>query len=64
MLRHLYTYYMEHLELLPPKFLQMMEEGESAGRVLCDFISGMTEQFEIHRFTEFYLPEAWQVDGF
>ena len=64
MLRQLYYYYMEHLELLPPKFLQMIEDGESKGRVMCDFISGMTDQFAINRFTEFYLPEAWQVDGF
>ena len=64
MLRQLYHYYMEHLELLPPKFLQMIEAGEETGRVMCDFISGMTDQFAINRFTEFYLPEAWQVDGF
>ena len=64
MLRQLYSYYMEHLDLLPPKFLQMIDEGESTGRVMCDFISGMTDQFAINRFTEFYLPEAWQVDGF
>lgn len=64
MLRQLYSYYMKHIEILPPKFLHMIDEGEDEGRVLCDFISGMTDQFAIHRFTEFYLPEAWQVDGF
>ncbi len=64
MLRQLYSYYMEHVELLPPKFLKMIDEGEAVGRVMCDFISGMTDQFAINRFTEFYLPEAWQVDGF
>jgi dGTPase len=42
----------------------MLEEGEEKGRVVCDFISGMTDQFAINRFSEFYLPEAWQVDGF
>ena len=64
MLRQLYSYYMKHIELLPPKFLHMIDAGEDAGRVMCDFISGMTDQFAINRFTEFYLPEAWQVDGF
>lgn len=64
MLGQLYNYYMEHLELLPPKYLKMIDEGEAKGRVMCDFISGMTDQFAINRFTEFYLPEAWQVDGF
>ena len=64
MLGQLYNYYMEHLDLLPPKYLQMIDKGEATGRVMCDFISGMTDQFAINRFTEFYLPKAWQVDGF
>lgn len=64
MLGQLYTYYLEHPENLPEKFIQMHEEGEDLGRVICDYISGMTDQFAIHRFNEFYLPKAWQVDGF
>ena len=64
MLGQLYSYYMDHVELLPPKFLKMMDEGEDKGRVVCDFIAGMTDQFAINRFNEFYLPKAWQVDGF
>lgn len=64
MLGQLYAYYMEHPEVLPPKFSIMHEEGEALGRVVCDYISGMTDQFAISRFNEFYLPKAWQVDGF
>ncbi len=64
MLGQLYNYYMDNIELLPPKFLQMMDEGEDKGRVMCDFISGMTDQFAINQFNEFFLPKAWQVDGF
>ena len=64
MLGQLYGYYMDHVELLPPKYLKMMDAGEDQGRVVCDFIAGMTDQFAINRFSEFYLPQAWQVDGF
>ncbi len=64
MLGQLYRYYMEHPEILPEKFLKMYDAGEDLGRVVCDFISGMTDQFAIYRFNEFYLPKAWQVDGF
>lgn len=64
MLRQLYQYYMEHPELLPEKFIKMHEEGATLGRVTCDFISGMTDQYAITKFSEFYLPKAWQVDGF
>ena len=64
MLGQLYDFYMNHAELLPPKFIQMHEEGEELGRVMCDFISGMTDQYAIDRFNEFFLPAAWQVDGY
>lgn len=64
MLGQLYNYYMEHPEILPEKFISMHDAGEDLGRVVCDFISGMTDQFAINRFNEFYLPKAWQVDGF
>lgn len=64
MLGQLYSYYMEHDEILPPKFQKMCEEGEDLGRVVCDYISGMTDQYAIDRFKEFYLPEAWAVDGY
>lgn len=64
MLGQLYEYYMKHPEILPTKFIKMHEDGEDLGRVVCDFISGMTDQFAIYRFNEFYLPKAWQVDGF
>lgn len=64
MLEQLYFYYMEHIELLPAKYLRMYEDGEDKGRVVCDFISGMTDQYAITRFSEFFLPEAWQVDGY
>ena len=46
------------------KFIQMYDAGEDLGRVICDFISGMTDQYAITKFSEFYLPKAWQVDGF
>lgn len=64
MIEQLYFYYMEHMDQLPTKFLRMYEEGEDRGRVLCDFISGMTDQFAIERFNEHFLPKAWQVDGY
>ena len=64
MLAQLYHYYSDHIELLPTKFLQLHENGDDIGRVLCDFISGMTDQYAIAKFNEFFLPQAWQVDGY
>jgi len=64
MLEQLYFYYIEHFDVLPEKYLRMYDAGEEKGRVICDYISGMTDQYAITRFSEFFLPEAWQVDGY
>ncbi len=64
MLEQMYYYYMEHEEIMPEKHLRMMREGEDKGRIVCDYIAGMTDQYAITKFGEFFLPEAWQVDGY
>ncbi len=64
MLEQLYFHYSDHMELLPEKYLRMYDAGEDKGRVLCDYISGMTDQYAITKFSEFFLPEAWSVDGY
>ncbi len=64
MIEHLYDWYMEHDEDLPEKMKHALTEGESRSRVVCDYISGMTDQFAIERFSEHFIPMAWQVDGY
>ena len=64
MLEQMYYFYMDHIEQLPDKLLAMLEEGEDRGRVVCDYISGMTDQYAITKFKENFMPEAWQVDGY
>ena len=64
MIEQLYYYYMDHIDLLPEKHLTMLHEGEEQYRVVCDYISGMTDQYAITKFGEFFIPVAWQVDGY
>ena len=64
MLERLFYHYKDHDELLPDKYRRMMEEGESQERVVCDYISGMTDQYAIEKFTKYFMPKAWQVDGY
>lgn len=64
MLEQLFHYYMEHIGLLPGKYLRMLDAGESEERVVCDYIAGMTDQYAITKFSEYFLPQAWQVDGY
>ena len=64
MIEQLFHYYTEHSELLPEKHLRMLDEGEKKERVVSDYIAGMTDQYAITKFSEFFLPQAWQVDGY
>lgn len=64
LLKQLFYYYMEHMELIPEKYTRMIENGEKKDRIVCDYISGMTDQYAINKFGEYFLPQAWQVDGY
>ncbi len=64
MIKELYLYYDNHIDELPLRFKNMIVDGEDADRVICDYISGMTDQYCITKFNEYFMPRAWQVDGF
>ena len=64
MIEQLFFYYMEHVDLLPEKYLRMRDAGETDQRIICDYISGMTDQYAITKFSEYFMPQAWQVDGY
>jgi len=61
LLKELYQYYMGHIEILPQQYQQMYEAGEKKERVVCDYISGMTDQYAIAKYREFFLPKAWEI---
>lgn len=55
----LFDHYMKHKDELPTEHLNRMEEGEELERVVCDYISGMTDRFAISKFEELYIPICW-----
>lgn len=61
LLEYLFHYYMEHVELLPQQYLTMLDRGETTQRVICDYIAGMTDQFAVAKFGEYFMPKSWQV---
>lgn len=62
MIEALYEYYEKHLENLPKEYLEMIEvQNESAPRVVCDYISGMTDQYALKKYTEIFIPKSWQI---
>ena len=61
LLCELYAHYMGHIEILPEQYQRMHSEGEKKERVVCDYISGMTDQYAVAKYREFFLPKAWEI---
>ena len=61
LLERLFVYYLKHIDVLPGYYLQMLEEGEENDRVVCDYIAGMTDQYAVAKYNEYFMPKSWQV---
>lgn len=55
----LYTHYLKHFEELPADMRRMAEAGEPAEKIVCDYISAMTDRFAIAVYEELYIPKSW-----
>lgn len=65
MLTELFNYYMENPDEMPEKFAQSIDDGEvPRDRVVADYISGMTDKYACTKFSEYFIPKSWDVDGY
>ena len=62
MLSELYRYYIEHPELMTAEYQELIQGGEKLDRVVCDYISGMTDKYSIDKFEEIFVPLGWAGD--
>lgn len=60
LITELYNYYVDNVDALPDNFKQFIDEGEELERVVCDYISGMTDQYCVSKFNEIYVPKSWK----
>ena len=60
MLQRLYDYFCRNPEKMSPEYVSLIGRGEKKERVVCDYISGMTDQYAIRTFTELFVPDSWQ----
>jgi dGTPase len=54
----LYRYFVEHGDELPPELLTHLS-SEPIERVVCDYVSGMTDRYALNRYTELFVPHLW-----
>lgn len=59
LLETLYDYYLKHIHLIPRELLSMIDNGEARERIVCDYISSMTDRFAIAKYEEIYIPKSW-----
>ncbi len=59
LLTALYEYYISRPEKMSSEYLELLKKGEDRSKVVCDYISGMTDQYAIHVFNELYEPRCW-----
>ena len=62
LVERLFYFYMDHTEEMPLFYQRMLSEGEKKDRVVCDYIAGMTDQYAIEKFRQYFVPMAWSVE--
>lgn len=62
MLTELYAYYIDHPEAMSKEYRALIEKrGIPKERAVCDWLSGMTDQYSMKKFREIFIPRAWEV---
>ena len=59
-LQELFEYYLKHPDALPEDF-QPQITFECMARTVCDYIAGMTDKYAMYKYSELFIPTAWQV---
>lgn len=59
LVKTLYEYYGKHMDKLPRDLLELMDRGEPKEKILCDYISAMTDRFATAKYEEIFIPQCW-----
>ncbi len=61
LIRELFEYYTRHYNEMPDMYTSMISyEEEPVDRVVCDYISGMTDSYACQKFNEIFVPLSWE----
>ena len=61
LVRTLYGYYLSHVDAFPEYLKKKIDSGEPKERVVCDYVSGMTDRYAVDRYKEIFIPKSWSV---
>lgn len=61
LVKQLFLYYIEHFERLPDRYVNFQKRFlEKKEQVVCDYISGMTDNYAIKEYNEIFVPKSWE----
>ena len=63
MIEQLYEYFIHHSDKLPEEFLELIRQGETTQRTVCDFIACMSDRYSVNLYKEIMIPKSWSVRG-
>ncbi|MBP1577293.1 MAG: deoxyguanosinetriphosphate triphosphohydrolase, partial [Oscillospiraceae bacterium] len=58
MLQGLYRYFVENPDKLPDEYKLMLEQND-VDRVVCDYISGMSDVYAVSVYESIFVPRSW-----
>lgn len=62
MLTQLYGYYFEHPDAMSREYRELiLYRGVPKYQAVCDYLSGMTDQYSMEKFREIFIPKTWEV---
>jgi dGTPase len=60
MLTQMFEYFMNNVDKLPKQYLQLLEK-DGKERVVCDYLSGMTDRYAISVFESLFIPSTFSI---
>ena len=60
MLTKLYEYYIDNPEQMSREYQELIKRGEPVSQAVCDYLSGMTDQYSMEKFRQIYIPKSWE----
>lgn len=57
----LVDWFRAHPDSLSQEAFSRREQGDSLDTIICDYVSGMSDNYAVRCFQKFYVPKAWDV---
>ena len=59
LVKKLYAYFIENSKKLPEEYRSIMKQSD-ADRAVCDYISGMSDEYAVDLYTDLFVPKFWK----